>query len=227
MTHGSRRRFWPKNQTSNPTGWLRMRVWRMSLRRAKSTIISRAGSITVTVWYHVHSVKKGCYAWVNMFGNTGPLRSGKFKSCANDETGDAFHAFKGWTLSFLFILRWMLTSLDLVVYRLLFYKRVKCRRLPLCQLRESRYYHLCRSDFSFQTYFFAFQLRLCRKRLTWSNWYLEVIFSCPGHIFYYICYCLYRSQKSALACKILFASALYMYHLRCKHLPFNNKTWLK
>ena len=28
----------------------------------------------------------------------------------------------------------------------------------------------------FSLYFFAFQLRLCRKRLTWSNGYLEVIF---------------------------------------------------
>ena len=36
-----------KNQTSSPTGWLRMRVWRMSLRRTKSAIISWAGSITL------------------------------------------------------------------------------------------------------------------------------------------------------------------------------------
>ena len=34
------------NQTSNPTGWLHMRVWRMSLRRTKSTIISLHGSYT-------------------------------------------------------------------------------------------------------------------------------------------------------------------------------------
>ena len=58
--------------------------------------------------------------------------------------------------------------------------RLIYRRLPLCRLRVSRYYHLCRSDFSFPTFFslciFAFQLRLCRKRLTWSNGYLEVIF---------------------------------------------------
>ena len=33
-----------KNQTSSTTGWLRMRVWRMSLRRTKSTIISWHGS---------------------------------------------------------------------------------------------------------------------------------------------------------------------------------------
>ena len=29
-----------KNQTSSSTGWLRMRIWRMSLRRTKRTIIS-------------------------------------------------------------------------------------------------------------------------------------------------------------------------------------------
>ena len=33
-----------KNQTSSPTGWLRMRDWRISLRRTKSTIISWDGS---------------------------------------------------------------------------------------------------------------------------------------------------------------------------------------
>ena len=33
-----------KNQTSSPTGWLRMRIWRMSLRRTKSAIISWHGS---------------------------------------------------------------------------------------------------------------------------------------------------------------------------------------
>ena len=33
-----------KNQTSSPSGWLCMRIWRMSLRRMKSTIISGAGS---------------------------------------------------------------------------------------------------------------------------------------------------------------------------------------
>ena len=34
-----------KNQTSSPTGWLLMRVWRMSLQRTKSTIIWWHGSI--------------------------------------------------------------------------------------------------------------------------------------------------------------------------------------
>ena len=36
-----------KNQTFSPTGWLRMRVWRMSLRMTKSTIISWDGSFDV------------------------------------------------------------------------------------------------------------------------------------------------------------------------------------
>ena len=42
--NGSRRRVQPKNQTSSPTGWLRMRLWIMSLRRTRRTIISWAGS---------------------------------------------------------------------------------------------------------------------------------------------------------------------------------------
>ena len=44
MKYGSRRRVRPNNQTSSPTGWLRMHVWRMSLRRTKSVIISWASS---------------------------------------------------------------------------------------------------------------------------------------------------------------------------------------
>ena len=39
-----------KHQTSNPTGWLRMCVWRMSLRRTKSTIISWDGSYLLTCY---------------------------------------------------------------------------------------------------------------------------------------------------------------------------------
>ena len=42
LKYGSRQRVRPKNQTSSPTGWLRMCVWRFSLRRAKSAIISWA-----------------------------------------------------------------------------------------------------------------------------------------------------------------------------------------
>ena len=39
-----------KNQTASPTGWLRMHVWRMSLQRRKSTVISWHGSIIVCLW---------------------------------------------------------------------------------------------------------------------------------------------------------------------------------
>ena len=55
MTYGSRRRVRPKNQTSIPTGWLRMRVWRMSLRRTKSTIISWADSILINYIFQQNS----------------------------------------------------------------------------------------------------------------------------------------------------------------------------
>ena len=44
MTYGSRQRVRPKIRHLAPTGWLCMRVWRMSLQRTKSTIISWAGS---------------------------------------------------------------------------------------------------------------------------------------------------------------------------------------
>ena len=49
MKYRSRRRVRPKNRTSSPTGWLRMRVWRMSLLGTKGTIISWDSSIVV-VW---------------------------------------------------------------------------------------------------------------------------------------------------------------------------------
>ena len=45
MKYGSRWRVRPKHQTSSPTWWLHLRVWRISLRRTKSTIILWAGSI--------------------------------------------------------------------------------------------------------------------------------------------------------------------------------------
>ena len=49
MKYGNRRRVWPKHQTSSPTGWQRMHVWRMSVRRKKSAIISWAGSFYYSV----------------------------------------------------------------------------------------------------------------------------------------------------------------------------------
>ena len=44
MKYVSRQRV-SKSQTSSPSGWLHMRVWRMSLQRMKSAIISWAGSV--------------------------------------------------------------------------------------------------------------------------------------------------------------------------------------
>ena len=44
MKYGSRQRVRRKIRHLAPVGWLCMRVWRMSLRRMKSAIISRAGS---------------------------------------------------------------------------------------------------------------------------------------------------------------------------------------
>ena len=52
MKYGSSWRVRPKNQTSNPTGWLCMRIWRMSLQRTKHTIISWDGSIDLPVQYY-------------------------------------------------------------------------------------------------------------------------------------------------------------------------------
>ena len=46
-----------KNQTWSPIGWLRMRVWRMSLRWTKSTIISWDGSILGDVIMLISVVK--------------------------------------------------------------------------------------------------------------------------------------------------------------------------
>ena len=44
MKYGSRRRVRPKITKSSLTGWLRMRIWRISLLRTKSTITSWHGS---------------------------------------------------------------------------------------------------------------------------------------------------------------------------------------
>ena len=63
----------------------------------------------------------------------------------------------------------------------------------------------------FSLYFFAFQLRLCRKRLTWSNEYLEVIFHAVD-IFSIIFATVYVKVKvGARMGTILSASAMYMY----------------
>ena len=50
----------------------------------------------------------------------------------------------------------------------------------------------------FSLYIFAFQLRLCQKTVNMKQRVSRGDFSCRRHIFYYICYCLCRSQNSAL-----------------------------
>ena len=63
----------------------------------------------------------------------------------------------------------------------------------------------------FSLYFFAFQLRLCRKRLTWSNGYLEVIFNALD-VFSIIFVAVYVEVKAGDPMgAILSASAMYMY----------------
>ena len=49
IKYESKRRVQPKNQISNLTGWLRVHVSRMSLRRTKRAIISWDGSIIVLI----------------------------------------------------------------------------------------------------------------------------------------------------------------------------------
>ena len=78
------------------------------------------------------------------------------------------------------------------------------RRLPLCQFCVSRYYHLCQSDVSFlifihykSLHFYSFTLSMS-KTVNMKQQLSRGDFSCPKHIFYYICYCLCQSQKSAL-----------------------------
>ena len=52
-----------KSLTSSPTGWLRMNVWRMSLQRTKSTIISWDGSngVQTDSSDHVHQYLSNSY----------------------------------------------------------------------------------------------------------------------------------------------------------------------
>ena len=72
------------------------------------------------------------------------------------------------------------------------------RPLPLCRLRISRYYHLCRGDFSLPTFFRTF---LCISTPSMSKMvYMKQRvsrgdFSCPRRILHYICNCLCRSKN--------------------------------
>ena len=64
MKYGSRRRLRVNIRCLAPTGWLRMRVWRITLRSMKSAIISRDGSNiplqTPALSHAVHSlIRKG------------------------------------------------------------------------------------------------------------------------------------------------------------------------
>ena len=61
--YSSRRRFRPKKDIY-PTGWLRMHVYRMSLRGTKSTIIPRGGSKIVFV------VQTRRWSKMNLFGSS-------------------------------------------------------------------------------------------------------------------------------------------------------------
>ena len=70
----------------------------------------------------------------------------------------------------------------------------------------------------FSLYIFAFQLCLCRKRLTWSKGYLEVIFHAldVSSIIFATSYV-----------EVKYVSAMYIYNLRCKNLPNENQKTIK
>ena len=59
MKYGSR---WRVIQTSSPTGWLRMHVWRMSLRKTKRAIITWAGSNVL--FYRVKMILLQSQRWL-------------------------------------------------------------------------------------------------------------------------------------------------------------------
>ena len=50
LKYGTRQMVLPKKQTSSPTLWLRMRVWRLKLHGKKSTIISWHQAHLLSVW---------------------------------------------------------------------------------------------------------------------------------------------------------------------------------
>ena len=63
----------------------------------------------------------------------------------------------------------------------------------------------------FSLYFFAFQLRLCRKQLTWSKGYLEVIFHALAVFSIIFATVDVEVKIGARIGAILSASAMYMY----------------
>ena len=89
MKYGRRRRVQPKNQTFSPIGWLRMCVWRMSLWRKKSAIISWwAGSNLICFPFRGSEVKhrslleevKHSVNWDKRVSPTMNLRHGPVKA---------------------------------------------------------------------------------------------------------------------------------------------------
>ena len=92
----------------------------------------------------------------------------------------------------------------------IFVVRCQDRMIPLVYTGHSRYVDFAYLDtttyaeviFHSQHFFSIF---LCistpsmSKTVNMKQWVSRGDFSCPKHIFYYNCYCLYRSIKSALA----------------------------
>ena len=70
-----------KNQTSSPTGWLRMHVWRMSLRRTKNTIISWDGSNLLHKIYNAWLYQISCAHKSNWFYVSHVVRKPVFGVC--------------------------------------------------------------------------------------------------------------------------------------------------
>ena len=86
------------------------------------------------------------------------------------------------------------------------------RRIPLCRFRVSRYYHLYRSDF-----YLCISTPSMSKMVNMKQQVSRGDFSCPRHIFYYICYFLCRSQKLALT------RAPYWLFRLCTHITWGAK----
>ena len=69
-------------------------------------------------------------------------------------------------------------------YLKIWHSCIKYRRLPLCRLRISRYYYLCRSDISLPTFFLYVMYRCISapsisKTVNKKEWVSRDDFSCP------------------------------------------------
>ena len=78
----------------------------------------------------------------------------------------------------------------------------------------------------FTLYIFAFQLRLCRKWLTWSNGYLEVLFHALDVFSITFAAAMSKPKIGSRKSAVLSASAMYFYYLRCENLPNNGQKQL-